>query len=112
MLDANENLRNGPVSRTLHQMGFQNAIFDHHDISQDVPTHHRGSFSIDVIFHSRTLQPQASGMAPFGAFPSNHRLLLVDFTYDNAFGFRMPALVFPQARRLKCQDPRIVKKTL
>jgi hypothetical protein len=110
MLDANENLRTGPISQTLHQMGLMNAILNHHNITDDVPTHHRGTYSIDGIFHSRTLRPEKSGMAPFGTFPSDHRLLWVDFTYENAFGFHMPTLVYPQARRLKCNDPRVVRK--
>ena len=110
MLDANENLRLGQVRHTLRQMGLSNAVLDHHHITTDVPTYHRGAHSIDGIFHSRTLRPVKSGMAPFGFFPSDHRLLWTDFTYDNAFGFHMPTLVFPQARRLKCNDPRVVRK--
>lgn len=110
MLDANENLRTGPIHNTLQNMGLTNAIYHQHNLTTDIPTYQSGTAPIDGIYTSRTLQPIQSGMAPFGTFPSDHRLLWIDIAYQQAFGFHMPTLVFPSARRLKCSDPRIVLK--
>jgi len=44
-------------------------------------------------------------------YPSDHRLVWIDITYENTFGFTMNELVRPQARRLRCNDPRIVHKS-
>ncbi len=73
-------------------------------------TYHIGSYPIDGIFVSPTITVRQSGYHPFGTFPSDHRSLWIDISYDNAFGYQMTKITIPSARRLKTGDPRIVKK--
>ena len=44
------------------------------------------------------------GFLAFGEFPSDHRAIWVDLSYDNAFGHKMPKIISP--RKLKSDDPR------
>ena len=44
------------------------------------------------------------------ACPSDHRALLFDISYSVIFGMRPPHLLAPKPRKLKNNDPRIVKK--
>ena len=65
---------------------------------------------IDGIFTSHTLQPLCCAFLPFGEYPSDHRALWIDLSFDNFFGYKMPKLVVPKAQRLKTDDPRVTKK--
>jgi hypothetical protein len=74
------------------------------------PTHHNGRHPIDGIFVSNTLHPIKCGYLPFGDFPSDHRAIWIDLTFDNCFGYKMPNSTRPAARRLKSSDPKIRNK--
>ena len=52
----------------------------------------------------------AAGYEAFGeGCPSDHRVLWADFTYQEALGHEPPPLIEPPSRRLKADDPRLVK---
>ena len=74
-----------------------------------IPTHERGSRTIDGIFGSPGITAIRGGFASFKAFPTDHRLLWCDISHHTIFG--VPKLIItPHARRrLKCEDPRVVK---
>jgi len=77
-----------------------------------VPTNQRGSKAIDGIFLSKTLISDArGGFLPFGeATISNHQVIWLDIQASMTGMDQSQAITQPKARRLKCQDPRIVHK--
>ena len=70
-------------------------------------TQQRGSCLIDGIFISNTISMIKGGFLPFGEFPSDHRAIWMDITFENAFGYKMPNIITPKARRLKSDDPKV-----
>ena len=107
LMDANENVSAGTIKMWAQELHLREVISTHH--GEKEPTYNRGSKPIDGIFTSASITPIRSGYLPFGAFPSDHRLLYMDILYDNAFGYKMPQMVKPPERRLKCNDP-VTKK--
>jgi hypothetical protein len=81
--------------------------------STNIPsTHERGKVQIDYIFVSPDLTIKRAGLLPFSKFPGDHRALWVDIELKDMVGYKPPSLSLFTARRLKLQDPRIVKKYL
>ena len=106
---ANEDVRSEDAcsfSRKLREMGLVEAITTAHG-KQGPPTYERGSEPIDGIFVSETLLQMTCGYLPF---VFDHRALYIDVPLSVVFGHELPPVVRPQARRLKCDDPRIVKR--
>ncbi len=75
-------------------------------------THNRGSTTINGIYVSKGLLPLLTGgyLAFDAGIPSDHRALWVDIPgtilgFDEEYKIRKP-----NARRLQCRDPRVVKK--
>ena len=50
------------------------------------------------------------GYLPFGEVPSYHRILWIYIDFSNAFGYQIPPLEPPSARRLKTEDLARVKQ--
>lgn len=76
-------------------------------------THTRSASSpIDVIYGSANLSISTGGFLPFHKLLSDHRGLWVDIPKHLIYGFNPQHPVFPNARRLKLCDPRIVKRYL
>ena len=67
---------------------------------------------IDVIFGSPNLKISKGGMLSFGKLMSDHRGLWIDIPKFLLYGYNPIQPVFPSARRLKLQDPRVVAKYL
>ena len=88
MMDCNENMENPGFKAWLESLGLTDIIPATHGGSAP-PTYHRGSKQIDGIFVSRTIHPIHSGFLPFGEFPPDHRVLWINMTFENAFGFKM-----------------------
>ena len=98
------------MTEWLDRNRLEDAIHMLHGNDNVPATYHRGSKQIDGIFVSSTINPICSGFLEFGGFPSDHRCLWMDISFNNAFGYKMQYIANPQARRLKCDDPRIRKK--
>jgi len=110
MADMNKDVREDPVLTTATNMGLQDTtVTTQH--GKDAPnTHNRGSAPINGIFLlSQLLHTILLGYLAFGkGIPSDHRLIWVDIPAA-AFGWLTPPETVPlKARRLKCEDPRIV----
>ena len=73
------------------------------------PTYNRGSVPIDGLFVSRTLRGLKCG---YDGFVWDHRLLWIELPLTIAFGHDVPPIAQAKARRLKCEDPRVVKRYL
>ena len=108
MIDANEAMQSFTLA--LQHTGLREALLQRH--GQNAPaTFHGGSDPIDGIFVSPSIDIIVGGYFEFGFCPhTDHRGLWLDIHYRVAFGHVMPAIVTAQARRLKTNDPRIVKK--
>jgi hypothetical protein len=79
-----------------------------------VPMYQRGSSkAIDEIFLSKSLQMRQGGYLAFGeAILSDHRALWIDISFKNVFGHHMPPIVRAPARRLNCNDSRVMNQFL
>ena len=74
------------------------------------PTTNRGSRPIDGMFLSADTSSTGCGYLPFEDDISDHRPLWVDIDLDELFGQAESASKKVICRRLKCKDPRVVKK--
>jgi hypothetical protein len=106
-MDCNEDVTTPHWLSWLRKRGLRNGIIKDNITSPS--TYHKGSYPIDGIFVSPTITVRQSGYHPFGTFPSDHRSLWIDISYNNAFGYQMTNITIPSAQRLKTGDPRIVK---
>ena len=106
-LDANEDVRNGGFLARLAQLGLQETIIAQH--GNDAPaTYKRGSVPIDGLYVSRSLRGLKCGYLPFHE-QFDHRALWIDIPNTIAFGHNITEVAKVAARRLKCEDPRVVK---
>ena len=81
-----------------------------HDPNIAPPTFSRGSKPIDEIFVSSSLTINKCGYLEQGSTLSDHRPIWIDLDKDDAFGSKLPPSMSFKARRLKCNDPRIIKR--
>ncbi len=112
MMDCNEDVRSNTITTFLNECGMRDIVLERH--GNEAPrTHKRGSHPIDAIFATHSVQCVRAGYAGFDggvqAKRSDHRCLWFDVTINSIFGHEMPPTNKPQARRLKCNDPRVVK---
>ena len=111
-MDANEDVRDGSVHSILAGLGLREAILDKHSDKSPPATHNRNTKRqpIDGIWISASLNISAGGYLPFGdACPSDHRMIWIEIQYSIAFGQRSPEIAKLQPKRLKTNDPRLVK---
>jgi hypothetical protein len=106
--DVNEDVRTCGLSQSLKELGLIEILTETHGLNGP-STYNRGSAPIDGIFVSPTLQGIRCG---YNKFVWDHRLLWIDIPMTVAFGHNAPPIARAAARRLKCEDPRIVKKYL
>ena len=110
MMDCNEDVRGEGFSTWLQDHSLRDGVLERHGGMNAPATYNQGSQPIDGLFCSISIEVQHSGYLPFGSFPSDHRALWMDITYENAFGYKIPKCLQPKACKLQCKDPRIVKK--
>ena len=109
MIDCNDDIRKTNIKEAFESVGLKDSITQGRE--DNAPgTYHRGSYPIDGIFTSTTIDMIQGGYLPFGDMPSDHRTLWIDISYENAFGYKMPSIINPVARRLKSNIPTIRKK--
>ena len=74
-------------------------------------TFDRGSKTIDGIFVSVAFVAPKCGLLGFGeGIPSQHRAVWIDMSYNALTGHPEPPTVRPLARRLRLNDPRVVRR--
>ena len=76
------------------------------------PTHNNGSYAIDEIFVSSTLQIHAAGYLEHGSSLSDHCPLWFDITKNSMIGFNSKLKPTYASRKLKNDDPRVVSRYL
>ena len=109
--DANENLLNqGPFVQAMKvKCGLQEVLRSLHPHIIPPNTNQMGSKPIDGIFVSPILnRASRGGWLEFGAGIGDHRPVFVDINIRRLLGEDRFTIQRPYARRLKCDDPRIV----
>jgi hypothetical protein len=109
-LDANEDNHHGEVANMFKSLGLREVLFERHGFNAPATTDD-GSLLIDVIWASRTIVIEGGGYLPTGAaiLTTNHHGLWMDVSQVVAFGHAMPPVVRAAGRRLKTEDPHIVR---
>jgi Reverse transcriptase (RNA-dependent DNA polymerase) len=109
MGDLNEDVRTNSIRLFFQRLGMREIILERH--GTDAPnTFQDGSLPIDAIFATNTINTTLCGYTEIGwGSKSDHRLIWADLDLTNLLGTDPPLLWHPQARRLKADDPRIVK---
>ena len=110
MMDCNENVESTEWKQWCRSLGLRNTIRPTNNSEGYPPTFHKGQHSIDGIFVSGAITVKASGYLPFGIFPSDHRLIWMDVSFQNIFGHYMPRLYHAKARRLKSDNPKVANR--
>ena len=111
LADMNSDVNCTAINNWCEQHNLREIITKTHQTTNGYsPTYHRGTIPIDGIFISSNISVHKCGYLPFDAFPSDHRAIWIDLQINEIFGSKMCTLHRPAARRLKCGDPRIMKK--
>ena len=106
-LDVNEDVHTGAFCTDMKGLGLTKIITTKH--ANAPPTYDRGQKPLDGIFVSASLVNCQCGYLPFYF---DHRGIWINVPDTLAFGHKLATSMKPSARRLKCQDPRIMKKYL
>ena len=111
-LDMNEDVRQGPTSKMLNQLGLKEAILDSHPSTIPPETCYKNTkgVPIDGIFATPGIVPSQGGYLPYNTImQSDHRGLWVDIPFTSALGFNPPNLHKKPPASVNIQDPRNVK---
>ena len=111
MGDFNHIVDSAPLLHVMSQHHLHNL---HHTLHPSyhthLPTYERGTRTIDAIFASPTIKATRAGFLSFKTFPTDHRLIWCDIDFNLLFGSPRLTIIPHSRRRLKCEDPRSVKK--
>ena len=113
MMDCNESVKSPRMLRFLDRSGLRNVTLERHG-QEAPPTYTNGSSVIDGIFATPSIVCRRAGFCGYDqgvqGDRSDHRCLWLDFDLAKAFGNTALPSAKPQARCLKCNDPRIVHR--
>ena len=110
--DFNEDIRTDPQFQgLLEKTGMYEAIIEKHG-SSGPPTRQDGNKVLDGLCFSAAVQTQRSGYLEFTEGLSDHRPLFGILRWEEIFGQPKAAPTALHAKRLKCDDPRVMKKYL
>ena len=111
MGDWNEDIQSPNIRQWMNVFGLEEAITQQHK-GRAPATFQQGKRPLDGIFVSPNLTLERSGYLPFGTLPGDHRGIWVDIEKKYVFGYTVADTPIATARRLKLQDPRVVKRYL
>ena len=109
MIEINKKITSDTVIEIFSNIGFTEAITHHHCATGMVPTHKRGSHTIDSIYTSINLQVSSDGYLQFVIIPSDHHLLWLKIDFDSAFDATLDTLLPHTVQRINCQKSNNVK---
>ena len=99
------------VCKWMLELGLVDLICEQHGYDKAPKTHLRSKNSpIDAIFGSPYIRAKRSGYLSFKKLGGDHRGLWIDIPAELLLGYNPPTCSMHHARRLKMEDPRIVKK--
>jgi hypothetical protein len=108
--DFNDNDQGNTIKSFFQQDNMSELVIAQH--GPNAPnTFMDGSLPIDGIFGTPSIEAPFSGYSSFSwRMYSDHRMVWADLELDTILGTRTTPIWKPQARRLKCKDPRFVHK--
>ena len=107
--DFNEDIRKDEVLKGFKDRQLIPANLDRH--GPNLPaTHNSGKESIDEIFVSSTINVEQCGYLEHGQLVGDHRPLWIEISKMSMLGAKLPNMTTYSARRLKCNDPRLVAR--
>jgi hypothetical protein len=110
MGDFNEDIRNRSITTFFEDMGMRELLLDLHGTNAP-NTYIDGVHPIDGVFGTQNIQILAGGYTDFtGGIKTDHRMLWIDLRTASVLGTDEIPLWKPLARRLKCNDPRLVDR--
>ena len=109
--DWNEDVQQPLFMEWMHTVGLKDSVTSMHE-GRAPATYQNGRDPIDGIFISKDMSPSRSGYLGFGDIPGDHRGIWVDIPNTEILGYNMNDIAPPLSRRLKLDDPRVVKKYL
>ncbi len=109
-LDYNDDLRkSNALALALGELDIREAILDQHGC-QGPPTRRPGKKALDGWFISNVLAPTRSGYLGYEEGLSDHRPVYLELKSQNVFGQSKASPKKFSGRRLKTDDPRVVKR--
>ena len=106
--DWNENIYDREYFKEFYDRNLIPAVISHHENAP--ATFARGSYPIDEIFVSSSLEIKACGYLEQSRNAGDHRPVWIEVTQADALGINPPPVTSYAARSLKTNDPRIVSK--
>lgn len=111
MGDFNHAMDNTEIRNFLSTLNLHNILQSlHSTFNFNIPTYDRGSKAIDAIFATPDITATQGGYLEFKKFPTDHRAIWCDISYQEIFGHIPPNIIQPTRRRLQCEDPRVVNQ--
>jgi hypothetical protein len=111
--DVNKDVRQGMTSEFFLALGLREVILERHLRLSPPATNDKNNsrVPIDSIWASQELQVNAAGYLPFGeGCKSDHQLLWADLSYHTVFGRKTPKTYHIPVKKLRSDDPRLVKR--
>ena len=109
MLDANEDLNGGPLSRALDAIDMRDAVRARTG-TPGPATWFRGRNQIDGAFATQNVDCCGARFLPFWAGIGDHRAVVIDIPLQSLVGEQLLKVVRPPARRLQCTIERARRK--
>jgi hypothetical protein len=106
MLDANEDVRAGPIHTMFTDLGLRDAVLSRHSSLPAPGTSLTGSRPIDGIFVSEGLDILKATWQGIDSSASDHRMGILELTCSSLLGENLLDIVRPSARRLSTQNPQ------
>ena len=111
MGDWNEDVRSNLFQQWREDLQLIDCSLSVLDNPQQAPaTHNKGTAPIDTILCTAGVEVKKAGYLSFGEGIGDHRPLFIDVQLTSVLGIKMPPIKKAKARRLKLEDPRVVKK--
>ena len=112
MGDFNQSVSHPSITSFFSSLGMHNLLSTLFPDSYPPPiySHQRGTSIIDGIFATHDINAIKGGFLAEHLFDTDHKPVWVDLSLSSIFGLNVPPLLPLHRRRLKNEDPRIVKK--
>ena len=112
MGDFNEDVRSNNMREWRESLGLREVLLDTVGVENAPSTFDKGKLPIDSIMCSANIAVTKAGYMPFGEGVGDHRPLMIDINERSVFGNSGAPSSKLRARKLKLNDPRIIKKYL
>ena len=112
MGDFNEDVRSNNMREWRESLGLREVLLDTVGVENAPSTFDKGKLPIDSIMCSANIEVTKAGYMPFGEGVGDYIPLMIDINERSVFGNSGAPSSKLRARKLKLNDPRIIKKYL